>query len=113
VSDRRPPRCVERANDRQATKRFAANGVNSMILTILQVSAVVIVLVICLVSARRRQTEFLERFPPMSDAEFVARCSSGTSPEIALKVRRIVADALSVDYERIHPSSRFVEDLEC
>lgn len=54
---------------------------------------------------------FEDRFPPLSDAEFVARCRPGTRPEIALKVRRIVADCLGVEYERIYPESRFVDDL--
>ena len=52
-----------------------------------------------------------ESFPPISDAEFLARCSPGTRPEVALKVRRIVADTLGVEYERVHPSGRFVEDF--
>jgi hypothetical protein len=54
---------------------------------------------------------FNQRFPPISDAEFVARCTPGTNQQIALKVRRIVADRLGVEYERIYPSTRFVEDL--
>jgi hypothetical protein len=64
-----------------------------------------------LVRMRRNQEAFEARFPPISDAEFVARCTPGTRPEVALKVRRIVADTLGVEYERIYPSSRFVEDL--
>ena len=51
------------------------------------------------------------QFPPISDDEFIARCGPGTNPEVALKVRKIVADRLGVDYERVYPSSRFVEDL--
>ena len=54
---------------------------------------------------------FKERFPPISDAEFLARCSPGTNPEVALKVRRIVADCFAVEYERIYPSTRFIKDL--
>jgi hypothetical protein len=56
-------------------------------------------------------TVFREQFPPMSDAEFLAGCSPGTNPEVALKVRRIVADFLGVERERVHPSMRFVEDI--
>ena len=51
------------------------------------------------------------RFPPISDEEFLARCTPGTRPEVALKVRRIVADHLAVEYERIHPSMNFIEDI--
>jgi hypothetical protein len=59
---------------------------------------------------RHRQT-FNEHFPPLSDGAFLARCTPGTNPRVALKVRRIVADSLGVNYEQVYPSSRFVEDL--
>jgi hypothetical protein len=61
--------------------------------------------------ARRRNRLFKERFSPMSDEEFVQQCGAGTNPEIALRVRRIVSDQLGVEYERVHPSSSFVNDL--
>ena len=61
-------------------------------------------------TARRR---FESRFPPISDDEFVALCGPGTNREIALRVRRIVADQLGVDYDRIHPSCSFANDLGC
>lgn len=60
---------------------------------------------------RRSQAKFKQKFPPISDAEFVARCGPGTNAEIALKVRRIVSDQLGVQYERIYPESSFVNDL--
>jgi hypothetical protein len=60
---------------------------------------------------RRKRAVMEERFPPISDAEFVARCSPGTDPAVALKVRRILADCLCVEYDRIYPSARLVEDL--
>ena len=56
-------------------------------------------------TAKRRRERFERRFPPISDAEFVARCRAGTNPEVALRVRRIVADRLGVEYDRIHPST--------
>ena len=65
----------------------------------------------CVVFANRECETFNERFPPISDAEFLARCSPGTDPDIALKVRRIVSDSLGVEYERIYPSSRLIADL--
>jgi hypothetical protein len=79
--------------------------------TMLWVSGVIIFLLVCIVAARRQRAVFEDRFPPISESEFVARCSRGTTPEVALKVRRIVAEALGVDYERVYPSSRLVEDL--
>jgi hypothetical protein len=69
-----------------------------------------VVLLVCAVRQRDRE-RFNEQFPPISDDEFIARCSPGTNPKVALKVRRIVADCLGVEYDRIYPSSRFVEDL--
>lgn len=54
---------------------------------------------------------FEDRFPPISDDEFVARCTPGTSRHVALTVRRIVAAHLAVEYERVHPSLLFIEDV--
>jgi hypothetical protein len=55
--------------------------------------------------------DFNQQFPPISDAEFLARCTPGTSPEVALRVRRIVAKQYAVYYEQVYPSTRFIEDL--
>lgn len=77
--------------------------------------AVAVLLVLQLITAfaeRRRLKRFQDRFPPLSDADFVARCGPDIRPEVALKVRSIVSVALGVDYERIHPEARFVEDLD-
>ena len=71
----------------------------------------IVAVVVCVVLSIRREAAFTKRFPPMSDEEFVARCTPGTDPDIALRVRKIVAEALNVDYGQIYPSSRFVEDL--
>jgi hypothetical protein len=77
---------------------------------ILGAALLLIVLGLC-ACERRRNRVFQERFPPMSDEEFVRACGPGTNPDIALRVRRIVSESLGVDYERIHPSSSFVNDL--
>ena len=79
--------------------------------TIFSCAFVISVAVVFWAVAKRRQAAFEARFPPISDAEFLARCSPGTSPEVALKVRKIVAEHLAVEYERIYPSSSFIEDL--
>jgi acyl carrier protein len=42
----------------------------------------------------------------------MAQCPPGTSRVVALKVRRIVAEQLGVEYGRIYPSSSFVDDLD-
>lgn len=70
-------------------------------------------LVLTVALSLREHARFRRRFPPITDANFVARCAPGTNPQVALRVRRIVADQLGVDYDRIYPSSRFVEDLGC
>lgn len=70
-----------------------------------------IVFLCCLFMAIRSRRAFEERHPPLSDAEFVARCTPGIDPSVALKVRRIVAEHFDVEYERVHPSTRFIEDL--
>jgi hypothetical protein len=54
---------------------------------------------------------FAERFPPISDVEYLALCSPGVNPEVALKVRRIVANHFGIDYERVHPSMSFIDDM--
>jgi hypothetical protein len=78
---------------------------------VLGASGLLIALLLSAIVERRKRIAFEERFPSISDAEFVSRCAPGTRPEIALKVRRIVADALGIDYERVYPSSRLIKDL--
>ena len=52
-----------------------------------------------------------DKWPPISDDEFIRRCSPGVDRERALKVRRIVSRQLGIDYDRVYPEQRFVEDL--
>jgi hypothetical protein len=61
--------------------------------------------------AARHAKAFNEKYPPISDEEFLARCTPGTNPCIALRVRRVLSESLGVEYERIYPESRLVEDL--
>lgn len=80
--------------------------------SILSVTAVVLVIVALVWAEMKLRSEaFKRRFPPMSDREFLARCTPGTDPKVALRVRRLVAYHLGVDYECIYPSSRFAQDL--
>jgi len=75
---------------------------------------VFVIAFVCVPAIRRDQQKFagfLESFAPISDDEFLARCRPGTKRDVALGVRRVIADSLSVDYERIHPSARLVADL--
>ena len=61
--------------------------------------------------AKHNRAAFEERFPPISDAEFLARCSPGVDPKVALKIRGIVAEYFAIEYERVHPSMTFIEDI--
>ncbi len=59
-----------------------------------------------------KQSEFAKRFPPISDAEFLALCTPETDPQIALRVRKVLSDIYSVDENRIYPTARLIDDLE-
>jgi len=74
-------------------------------------AAIVVFIVMASIFEWVREAEHNKRFPLISDEEFIRRCGPGTNPEIAIKNRRIIAMQLNVEYDRIHPSSRFVEDL--
>ncbi|MCC9658231.1 hypothetical protein [Rhodopirellula halodulae] len=52
-------------------------------------------------------------WPPISEDEFIRRCSPGVDRQRALRVRRIVSEQLGVDYDRVYPEQRFIEDLGC
>ena len=82
-----------------------------MVPTFLLGAILVVVVLACVRAMKRDRDAFNRRFPPLSDAEFLARCTPGTSPQVALKVRRIVAESRGLPYERIYPAARFVEDL--
>jgi hypothetical protein len=69
------------------------------------------VVLFCVFAAAVQREEFRQKFPLVSEEEFVAACPQGTDPVIALRVRAIVSEQLGVDYSRLHPAMRFVEDL--
>jgi hypothetical protein len=70
-----------------------------------------VLVVACTITGWRMNRAFRENFPPITEAEFLARCTPGANPAVALRVRRIIADNLDIEYERIYPSSSFIEDL--
>lgn len=80
-------------------------------LVIVVVVGALVLLATALHVDRAAQQDFEERFPPISDEEFIARCEPGCNPMVAIKVRKIVSEQLNVEYARIHPSSRFIDDL--
>jgi len=54
---------------------------------------------------------FEEKWPPIDDDEFLQRCPSDLDPNVALKVRNTIADALGIDPDEIHPGHSLL-DLE-
>lgn len=70
-------------------------------------------LVIAALLYGRSEVPQSDRWPPIDDDEFVRRCTPGVSRDTALRVRRIVAEQLGVEYSRVYPEQRFVEDLHC
>lgn len=70
-------------------------------------------LIYSLVSDVRQASKWHREWPPIDDDEFMARCPPGANRAIALGVRSIVSEQLGVDYDRVYPEQRFVEDLGC
>jgi len=76
--------------------------------------AALFIVSVCLPAFQLEETgraSFDERFPPISEDEFLALCRPGTPPAVALTVRRVISESLCVEYERIYPSSRLAADL--
>jgi hypothetical protein len=68
--------------------------------------------IVCVtISGLRSAKKFREKYPPIDDEEFLRRCRPGVRRDVALGVRRIVATSLDIEYERVYPEQRFVEDL--
>lgn len=87
------------------------------IMNILIVTFLLVVILGVIFAASRLcgSTEFpvKDKWPPITEDEFIRRCSPGVDRERALKVRRIIAEQLGADYDRVYPEHRFVEDLGC
>lgn len=86
------------------------------VLVLVLLVAIAVLFVVAIVITSRQVAEpirdnFNRQYSPISDAEFLARCTPGTRPEVALKVRRMIAEWQNVEYERIYPSTRFIDDL--
>ena len=83
----------------------------SLIFPFLSGLVILIVFAIMIICGMKQHDAFKKQFPAISDAEFLARCNPEITPQVALRVRRIVADNLGVEYDRIYPSTRFAEDI--
>lgn len=55
--------------------------------------------------------DFDEKWPVISDEEFVRQCSSEVDLEVARKVRDILSNMLGVERARIHPQQNLMDDL--
>ena len=64
-----------------------------------------------MITGGSRTCNYTGPHPRIDDDEFLRRCTPGVNRETALKVRRIISEQLGIEYERIHPEHRFVEDL--
>lgn len=77
------------------------------------IGLVLVAIVLALIWGAAPDVPRKDKWPPISEDEFIRRCSPGVNRERALKVRRIISEQLGVDYDRIYPEQRFVEDLGC
>jgi hypothetical protein len=84
----------------------------SIVFVLFVLAGFAILWIACARSAQRTIERFNERFPAISDAVYLARCSPGTDPQIALRVRGILAESLGVEEQRIYPSARLMKDLD-
>lgn len=82
-----------------------------VVLLLLVFAAFALIVIFGLRSDKRDFSDFETRFPPITDEQYLALFPAGTNPEVALKVRRMVADQFMVPSAQIYPSSRFYEDL--
>jgi hypothetical protein len=80
---------------------------------ILQLLVTILIIGIIYFFARSESQDWYEKWPAIDDDEFVMRCPSGTSRDVALRVRRIVSEQTGIEYEHIHPDQNFVYDLDC
>jgi hypothetical protein len=74
---------------------------------------VTVIAAVVLLLDKRARWRFNDKFPPIDDDAFVRRCGPGVSRDTALRVRRIISEQLGIEYERIYPEQRFVDDLQC
>lgn len=62
---------------------------------------------------RRWRIQFNSRYECIDDEQFLRRCGPGVSRDVGITVRRILAQQLSIDYERVHPEQSLQRDLRC
>jgi hypothetical protein len=70
----------------------------------------VLAILIGIFVAMQRRNSSVTPLRPISDEEFVRLCGPGTNPDVALRVRRVVARVLGLESKYMRPTDRFVED---
>ena len=69
-----------------------------------------LLLLVCWLDHQQKYRDvWLSKYQPMSDDEFMEQLPAGTSREIGLRVRTIVAKQTGVPRDRIRPDSKFME----
>lgn len=79
----------------------------------IQLLVILLVLFVIAFFSMAQSKRWYEKWPAIDDEEFLARCPAGTNREVALKVRRIVAEQTGVEHEHVYPDQSFVDDLDC
>ena len=80
---------------------------------LLQIFLILVFLAAITFFALAESKKWYEKWPAIDDDEFLARCPPGTDREVALKVRRIVAEQTGIEYGHVYPEQSFVDDLDC
>ena len=70
-----------------------------------------VILVLLVINGHAVEKRWREKWPKISDDEFMKRCPPGTKRDVALKVRRVISEQTGLEYERIYPEQHFVNDL--
>lgn len=78
---------------------------------IVAIAVIAIAILFFVICEQRDREAFTKNWPPITDEEFIAALPPGTDRFVALRVRRIVSEQLGIEYARLHPAMRFVEDL--
>ncbi|MEQ1824378.1 MAG: hypothetical protein ABL921_00450 [Pirellula sp.] len=84
-----------------------------MFITLVFVWIAFVAIIVLAANQWKHTDNFKAKWPAITDEEFVAKCTPGTNPRTALRVRRIISEQLGVPYAHIHPEQRFVDDLNC
>jgi hypothetical protein len=86
---------------------------NSQMIIFIQLLVTLFILAVIAIYSLGESKKWYEKWPAISDDEFMSRCPCGTNRETALRIREIISEQTGVEYERIHPEQSFINDLDC